>query len=135
MDELAKAVQGVVGRCLGVRDGEDVVVVVDEGTREIGEALRAEAARCGAEAVLTVMDARRVDGQEPPAAVAGALAAADAFIAPTSKSLSHTRARNASSATGARGATLPGVTRDMLARLMAADLETLQARSRKLAHL
>jgi leucyl aminopeptidase (aminopeptidase T) len=133
--DLNKAVQQVVGRCLGVRAEENVVVVVDEGTREIGEALRAEAARRGAEAVLTVMQSRDVDGQEPPAAVAGALAAADVFIAPTSRSLSHTRARKAASDNGARGATLPGVTQDMLARLMAADLETLQQRSRALAQL
>jgi leucyl aminopeptidase (aminopeptidase T) len=132
---LDRAVQGVVGRCLGVRTGENVVVVVDSGTREIGEALRAEAARAGAEAVLCVMEPRAVDGQEPPPAVAAALAAADVFIAPTSRSLSHTRARKAASENGARGATLPGVTADMLARLMAAELETLQVRSRKLAEL
>jgi len=135
MDELERAVQGVVGRCLGVRQGEDVVVVVDSGTRAIGEALRAEASRAGAEAVLAVMDAREVDGQEPPAAVAAALAAADVFIAPTSRSLSHTSARKAATERGARGATLPGVTADLLARLMAADLETLQRRSRAVAEL
>jgi leucyl aminopeptidase (aminopeptidase T) len=118
-----------------VRPGEDVVVVVDAGTREVGEALRAEAARMGAEAVLAVMDAREIDGQEPPAAVAAALGAADVFIAPTSRSLSHTRARKAASDNGARGATLPGVTADMLGRLMAADLETLARRSRALAEL
>jgi len=135
MDELERAVQGVVGRCLGVRQGEDVVVVVDSGTRAIGEALRAEASRAGAEAVLAVMDPREVDGQEPPAAVAAALAAADVFIAPTSRSLSHTRARKAATERGARGATLPGVTADLLARLMAADLATLQRRSRAVAEL
>jgi leucyl aminopeptidase (aminopeptidase T) len=118
-----------------VRQGEDVVVVVDAGTREVGEALRAEASRMGAEAVLAVMDAREIDGQEPPAAVAAALGAADVFIAPTSRSLSHTRARKAASDNGARGATLPGVTADMLGRLMAADLETLARRSRALAEL
>src|SRR3954453_3135232 len=135
MDELERAVQGVVGRCLGVREGEDVVVVVDSGTRGIGDALRAEASRVGAEAVLAVMDAREVDGQEPPAAVAAALAAADVFIAPTSRSLSHTSARKAATERGARGETLPGVTADLLARLMAADLETLQRRSRAVAEL
>src|SRR3954452_1124006 len=135
MDELERAVQGVVGRCLGVREGEDVVVVVDSGTRAIGEALRAEVSRAGREAVLAVMDPREVDGQEPPAAVAAALAAADVFIAPTSRSLSHTRARKAASDAGARGATLPGVTEDMLARLMACDFETLQKRSAELARL
>src|SRR3954453_21038399 len=135
MDELERAVQGVVGRCLGVREGEDVVVVVDSGTRGIGDALRAEASRAGAEAVLAVMDAREVDGQEPPAAVAAALAGAAVFIAPTARSLSHTSARKAATERGARGATLPGVTADLLARLMAADLETLQRRSRAVAEL
>jgi leucyl aminopeptidase (aminopeptidase T) len=81
------------------------------------------------------MDARDEHGQEPPAPVAAALAAADVFIAPTSKSLSHTKARKAATDGGARGATLPGVTASMLARLMAADLDTLQRRSAELARL
>jgi leucyl aminopeptidase (aminopeptidase T) len=81
------------------------------------------------------MDARAEHGQEPPAPVAAALAAADVFIAPTSKSLSHTRARKAATDGGARGATLPGVTASMLARLMACDLDALQRRSAELARL
>ncbi len=135
MDELQLAVEGVIGRCLGVRAGEQVVVVVDSGTRDVGEALRAGAAAAGAEAVLTVMDPRAENGEEPPPAVAAALVAAEVFMAPTSKSLSHTRARKAATDGGARGATLPGVTADILARLMTADLETLQRRSRALAAL
>jgi len=135
MEELDRAVETVVGRCLGVRAGEQVVVVVDEQTSALGERLRAAAARAGADAVLTVMDARGEHGQEPPAPVAAALAAADVFIAPTSKSLSHTKARKAATDAGARGATLPGVTASMLARLMACDLETLQRRSAQLARL
>src|SRR3954465_10394196 len=135
MDELAKAGEGVIARCLAVRAGEQVTVVADRGTAAVGEALRAGAVAAGAETVLTVMEPRDVDGEEPPAAVAAALQAADGFIAPTSKSLSHTRARKAASERGARGATLPGVTADLLARLMAADLEALQRRSRPLAEL
>ena len=135
MEELDRAVETVVGRCLGVRAGEQVVVVVDEQTSALGERLRAAAAQAGADAVLTVMDARGEHGQEPPAPVAAALAAADVFIAPTSKSLSHTKARKAATDAGARGATLPGVTASMLARLMACDLETLQRRSAQLARL
>ncbi len=57
------------------------------------------------------------------------------FVAPTSKSLSHTKARKAATDGGARGATLPGVTASMLARLMACDFETLQRRSAELARL
>ena len=135
MSELERAVATVVDQCLVIREGEEVVVVVDNATRAIGDALRDAAAQRGAEAVLTVMDPRPRHGAEPPAAVAGALKEADVFIAPTSRSLTHTRARKAASEAGARGATLPGVTEDMLARLMACDFETLQRRSRALADL
>jgi leucyl aminopeptidase (aminopeptidase T) len=135
MSELERAVATVIDQCLGIRDGEEVVVVVDDATRAIGDALRDAAAQRGAEAVLTVMDPRPRDGAEPPAAVAGALKESNVFIAPTSRSLSHTRARKAASEAGARGATLPGVTEDMLARLMACDFPTLQRRSRELAEL
>ena len=133
--DLGPAVATVVEQCLAITAGEEVVVVVDPGTRAIGEALRDAASARGAEAVLCVMDAREADGNEPPQAVAGALAAADVFIAPTSKSLSHTRARKAATDAGARGATLPGVTQDMLARLMACDFEQVGRRSRAVAEL
>jgi leucyl aminopeptidase (aminopeptidase T) len=135
MSDLQRAVEAVVGPCLGVTAGEDVVIVVDRTTQAIGDALRDAAAALGAEPVMTVMEPRAVDGEEPPAAVAAALAAARVFIAPTRRSLSHTRARKAASEAGARGATLPGVTEDMLARLMACDFPTMAARSRAVAEL
>ena len=135
MSDLERAVEAVVGPCLGVTAGEDVVIVVDRTTQAIGDALRDAAAALGAEPVMTVMEPRAVDGEEPPAAVAAALAAARVFIAPTRRSLSHTRARKAASDAGARGATLPGVTEDMLARLMACDFPTMAARSRAVAEL
>src|SRR5215203_5624614 len=135
MGDLHRAVETVVAACLGVNAGEDVVVVVDRTTRALGEALRDAAAELGAESVLTVMEPREVDGEEPPAAVAAALAASSVFIAPTRRSISHTRARKAASDAGARGATLPGVTEDMLARLMACDFPTMAARSRRVADL
>ncbi len=133
--DLDKAVHAVVDTCLGVREGENVVVVADEGTRAIGEALHRAATNAGAEAVLTIMSPRVNHGEEPPPAVAAALKAADVFIAPTTRSISHTRARLAASETGARGATLPGVTADLLARLMTADLDALKQRSQAVAEL
>jgi leucyl aminopeptidase (aminopeptidase T) len=135
MSDLGPAVSTVVRRCLGVRAGEDVLVVADAGTRGIGEALRDEAAAAGADAVLAVMDERATDGTEPPRAVAGALQACDVFIAPTTRSLSHTRARRQATDAGARGATMPGVTENMLARVMAVDFDAMAARSRAVAAL
>lgn len=135
MPDLGPAVTTIIERCLAVRAGEDVVVVADQGTRRIGEALRDAAADARAEAVLMVMDPREVDGNEPPRPVAGALAECDVFIAPTTRSLSHTKARKRASDNGARGATMPGVTEDMLARTMAIDFDTMAIRSRAVAAL
>jgi leucyl aminopeptidase (aminopeptidase T) len=133
MSDLDHAVDTVIADCLAVAGGEDVVVVVDRETRDLGDALRGRAASAGADAVLALMDERADNGTEPPPPVAAALAAADVFIAPTSKSLSHTRARKAASDAGARGATMPGVTTDMLARVMAVDFPALRARSAAVA--
>lgn len=133
--DLGPAVGTVVRRCLDIRAGEDVIVIVDDATRAIGEALRTEAAGVGADAVLAVMDERATDGTEPARPIAAALGACDVYIAPTSRSLSHTRARKAASEAGVRGATMPGVTTDMLARVMAVDFDAMAARSRALARL
>jgi leucyl aminopeptidase (aminopeptidase T) len=135
MTDLDRAVQTVVRRCLNIQPDEDVVVVVDEPLQDLGEKLRAAAQRTGAEAVLTVMSPRATDGSEPPAPVAEALAACDVFMAPASRSLSHTLARKRASEAGARGATMPHVTADMLARLMAIDFDRLRSRSHAVATL
>jgi leucyl aminopeptidase (aminopeptidase T) len=133
VSDLDGALATILDGCLGVRASEEVLVIVDGATREIGEALRAAAAARGADAVLAVMDERETDGSEPPRSIAAALAACEVFIAPTSRSLSHTSARKRASEAGARGATMPGVTTEMLARAMAVDFTVMQARSRALA--
>lgn len=133
--DLARAVETVIHRCLAVQPGEEVVVVGDASTADVAAALRDEAERAGADATLTVATARATDGEEPSRAVAAALVAADVFVAPTAWSISHTRARKAASDAGARGATMPHVTADMLARLMAADFDLMGQRSRAVADL
>jgi leucyl aminopeptidase (aminopeptidase T) len=135
MPDLGPAVSTVVRQCLAVSSGEDVLVIVDPATRAIGEALRAEASAAGADAVLALMDERATDGTEPARPIAGALEDCDVYIAPTSRSLSHTSARKRASDAGARGATMPGVTEDMLARVMAVDFAAMAARSRAVAAL
>jgi leucyl aminopeptidase (aminopeptidase T) len=135
MTGLARAVRTVVRRCLAVAPGEDVLVVVDEPLQDVGEALRREAQAAQADAVLAVMSPRENHGVEPPSPIAAALAACDVFIAPASRSLSHTQARKRATENGARGATMPTVTADMLARLMDVDFDVLRARSRAVAGL
>jgi leucyl aminopeptidase (aminopeptidase T) len=133
MSELEKAVRAVVRECLVVREGEEVLVVCNPATQGLGERLRGEAADAGAEAVLAVISERDSHAAEPPRTVAEAMAAADVVLAPTVQSLSHTASRKRASEAGARIATLPGVTEEMLARVMSAEMKGLRRKGRAVA--
>jgi leucyl aminopeptidase (aminopeptidase T) len=113
---------------MGVEAGEEVLVVCNPVTEEIGALMRIEAQGDGADATLAVISERETHAAEPPRPVAAAMAAADVVLAPTIQSLSHTAARKAASDAGVRVATLPGVTEEMLARLMNGDLEEMRRR-------
>jgi leucyl aminopeptidase (aminopeptidase T) len=133
--DLDRAIQTVLGRCLEIRDDEEVLVIADPARERLGHALLDAARELGADGSLIVLppDPRR--GFEPPRAVAAAFSACDVFLAPCEPSLSHTTARKAASEKGIRGATLPGVTEDMLARLMSADFDAMAKRCAAVAEL
>ncbi len=131
--ELDRAVRAVVRDCLGVDSGEEVLVVCNPATQGLGERMRREAQDVGADATLAVIAERSSHAAEPPRTVAAAMAASDVVLAPTVQSLSHTTARKAASEAGARIATLPGVTEEMLARVMSADMAELRRRGAAVA--
>jgi leucyl aminopeptidase (aminopeptidase T) len=118
---------------MAVEPGEEVLVICNPVTEEIGALMRIEAQGDGADATLAVISERDSHAAEPPAPVAAAMAAADVVLAPTIQSLSHTAARKAASEAGVRIATLPGVTEEMLARMMSTDLGELGKRGRAVA--
>ena len=126
--DLDNAVRTVVRKCMGIQAGEELLVVCNPVTEEIGALMRIEAQGDGADATLAVISERETHAAEPPAAVAAAMAAADVVLAPTIQSLSHTAARKRASEAGVRIATLPGVTEEMLARLMNGDLDEMRRR-------
>jgi leucyl aminopeptidase (aminopeptidase T) len=133
MDDLDRAVRAVVRDCLAVKQGEEVLVVCNPATQHLGERLREEAADAGGDAVLAVISERASHAAEPPGTVAEAMAAADVLLAPTVQSLSHTAARKRATDNGARAATLPGVTEEMLARVMSADMDGLRRKGQAVA--
>lgn len=73
------------------------------------------------------------DGEEPPATVAEAMLEASVVFALTSHSLSHTRARLAATARGARVAGMSGLTEGTFAEALPIDYALLRARSSELA--
>lgn len=122
MDEsLREAAETAVHQCLKLDSDESCAVVTDDDRRQIGEALYEVAREVTVEAVLLQYPPGSQHGTEPPAPVAAAMAGADTFLAPTTKSLSHTRARGNASEAGARGATLPGITEEVFVVGLDAD--------------
>ncbi|MBK8294591.1 MAG: aminopeptidase [Solirubrobacterales bacterium] len=133
--DLEKAVSAVVRDCLGVRPNEEVLVVCNPVTLELGEAMRAESEAVGAASVLAVMTERDSHAGEPPKMISDAMVAADVLLAPTVQSLSHTASRKRASESGTRTATLPGATTEMLARVMSDDMDNLRRRGRAVAEI
>jgi leucyl aminopeptidase (aminopeptidase T) len=124
-DELRAAAETAVLQCLSLAADESCVVVTDDRRQSIGEALYDVAAEVTDDATLLRYPPGDQHGEEPPAAVAAAMAAADVFLAPTTKSLSHTRARSEACEAGARGATLPGITEEVFLSGLDADYDVI----------
>jgi leucyl aminopeptidase (aminopeptidase T) len=124
---VATAAATAVEQCLAVESGETCVVVTDDKRAPVGEALYDAALEATEAAVVVRYPPGPQHGAEPPAPVAAALAAADAFLAPTTKSLSHTRARSNATEEGARGATLPGITEPTFTTGLDADYDAIAA--------
>ena len=95
--------------------------------------MQREAQRVGADATLAIITERSSHAAEPPPPVAAAMVTSDVVLAPTVQSLSHTAARKAASEAGVRIATLPGVTAEMLTRVMGADMAELRRRGSAVA--
>jgi leucyl aminopeptidase (aminopeptidase T) len=125
---LDRAVSTLIRDCLDLNPSEEVLVICNPITEELGALLRINAQGEGGEATLAVISERESHAAEPPRAVAAAMLAADIVVAPTIQSISHTEARRAATEAGVRIASMPGVTGEMLARVMGADLKLLRKR-------
>jgi len=105
----------VLETCMAVKPGEVVLIITDTATHpSIASTLYDRAVELGCDPILMTMEPRGVHGQEPPKTVAEAMAAADVVLAPTSKSLTHTQAKINAKMAGARIATMPGISLEMM---------------------
>ena len=127
MSDLRSPAETAIHQCLGLESDESCVIVTDDKREPIGEALYDVASETADFAVIVRYPPGDTHGSEPPEPVAAAMASADVVLAPTTKSLSHTRARTEANEAGARVATLPGITEDVFITGLDADYETIAA--------
>lgn len=109
-----KGARTAVEVCMNVKPEETVLVMTDTGKVKLAEAFAYASSALGATTVVSVMRPLQRSGLEPPKPVAEAMKASDVVLIPTSTSFSHTDARREASKNGARIASMPGITEDMI---------------------
>ena len=110
---LATSAKMVVETCMDIRRGENVLIVCDPTTGEIGQALHEAVTNRSERVLLIVMPKGRHHGEEPPSPVASLMRQQQVILAPTRYSLTHTKAIRQALKEGARVATMPGMTEEM----------------------
>ena len=135
MNQLDEASEIIWTDCMNLQGGEYALVVCDRPLRTIGYSLFEKAVELKADAFLLEMVPLTVHGEEPKPVVIETMKTADVVVIPTSTSLTHTNARRAANAQGARVATMPAITEDIMQRAIPVDYEKLKERSVTVAEL
>jgi len=129
--KMNAAARTALAQCLGLREGERLLVVTNPEMKRLGEAVYSEGIKLGAQVTMMIYPKGKIDGEEPPELVAYAMAKADVIVAPTVKSITHTRARRKACTNGARVATMPGITEEIFVRGLSADYDEISKLTNK----
>jgi leucyl aminopeptidase (aminopeptidase T) len=123
-----------VNTCMGVRKGERVMVLIDPSRESVGSALFESALEAGADAIVVKTPAQTHDNQELSLPLSRLMKEMDVVFAATERTISHTIARRSANRSGARIASMPGITEDMLREGgMTADFRLIHREAKRLA--
>ncbi|CAI8294115.1 MAG: 2,5-dihydroxypyridine 5,6-dioxygenase [Euryarchaeota archaeon UBA443] len=119
----------VIQTCMDIRRGENVLIVCDPTTAEIGQSLHIATQKRSERVLLVVMPKSRHHGEEPPTPVAALMRQQQVVIAATKYSLTHTKAVRQALKDGARIATMPGMNFELYTEGgMTADFQDVKRR-------
>jgi leucyl aminopeptidase (aminopeptidase T) len=128
--------KNVMRNCLEVKSGEKVLVVTDSKKEKIEAAIFFESAKQFTNKVkMVIMSPTGQHGAEPPSEVTKLMKEADVVLAPTTYSITHTKARANACNAGARIVTMPGITLDTILRTLTIDYKNIASLSKKIAGL
>jgi len=119
---------------LNVQAGENVCIVTDTNKMDVAKVMMAEALSMDAEVSLCVMKPQKANAEEPPPPIAAAMKASDVTLSPTTKIISHTKARHEAQKAGCRHCLMSDFTLDMLiSGGLQADFVAIKPKVEKLA--
>jgi leucyl aminopeptidase (aminopeptidase T) len=131
MDKVKKA-EMTMKNCLSPRRSDRILILCDRNTLDLAQVFFEAGEGTNIETILVEIPIGSHHGDEPPNIVADAMIHSDVIIAPTTFSITYTNATRAALARGARIATMPGLTMEMLIKGgLLADYEKIARNIRK----
>ena len=106
---------------MALKKNESCLIVADKKLKSIGEVLFRNSLKICKKSKLIFTNIPKSHGSEPPKNISEEMLNYDVILLPTTKSLSHTRAREDASRKGARIASMPGITQGMMQRALNVD--------------
>ena len=129
---LESTALNVLKKCLNIKKGEKVLIITDKNKENIANSFFNASKKLTKEVILVKIPVAKVHGTEPPTKIASFMKKFDVIIAPTSKSLTHTKASQNAAKSGARVATLPGITEEITKQSLTADFSKVEKLTTKL---
>jgi len=132
--DFEQALSRLLLECMALRKGESCLVVCDTGRKGIGTSFCEAAKQITSRANLFVIQMPGPEGWQPDtlSQLEKEMATPEVILLLTGQSLSHTDARRRAVKRGARLASMPGITADMLQRAAGADYGAISKRSERL---
>jgi len=132
MNKLEKAAVNVLKNCMNVKKKEKVLIITDSKLEKISNVFLKNSKKITKNSELVNIPIPATPGVEPPAKVAKMMLDYDVVLGITTKSISHTKARKDASNKGARIATMPGITEDIIKRTLIVDYNKIKKKNLKL---
>jgi len=126
MNKLEKAAVNVLKNCMNVKKNEKVLIITDSKLIKIGKVFLNKAKKITKSADLIKIPIPKVSGTEPPAKAAKLMLSYDVILGITFRSISHTKARKNASNKGARIATMPGITEEIIKRTLIVNYKKIK---------
>ena len=118
---LDKSANIILKDCMNLKHDESCLIVTDSKLKYVGDILYKSSLKITKKSKLILTPIPQAHGTEPPKHVADEMIKHDVALLATTKSLSHTKARENASRKGARLASMPGVTLGMMERALDVD--------------
>lgn len=130
--QLDKSCKIILKDCMNLKKNESCLIVTDSNLKKIRFQLFKNSLRITRKTKLITIPIPEAHGAEPPPKVAKEMLKYDVILLATTKSLSHTKARKAASRKGARIASMPGITIDMMKRALDVDFHKIRSVNKNL---